>query len=223
MIGSSTPEYIFIRACIAGLRSITPLSILYCTCLPFICSGTSLPLWIVVWPIAETAFYLLFYLPRRLILQRPAIHPYPLPRSERKELFNRAVEHIPDPERYLIKWFKDASPAEIKRENLKQFYRWAFLNTGTLDPEDDAELEGYVEKFEDRTGYKLEPGLGSAEPLTVTLDEVDMAHRPLAWYLVSKPRFTCRVLLAVEAAYNCNTDRVSCGQHHTFFDALSRL
>jgi hypothetical protein len=183
MIGTSTLEYAFIRTCITGLRTITPLSILYCVSLLFLPRRP--PLIIGAWPMAETAFYFLVFLPRRWILQRPAVHPYPIPQLERKELFNRCIEHIPDPEQYLVKWFKDAPLLEIKRENVKEFYRWAFLNTGVFDPIDEVELEEYVKKFEECSGRKIEPGLGSAKCLRLTLDKVDMAHRSLAWYLVS--------------------------------------
>ena len=185
MIGTSISEYVFIRVCIAGLRVITPLSILYCICLPVISRRSRLPLWIGVWPIAETVFFLLFYLPRRWILQRPAMYPQTFPQPMRKALFNRCAEHVPNPEHYLTKWFKDAPLSEIRRENLKEFYRWSLLNTGVANPTDDLELEGYVQKFEEYTGHKLEPGYGKARPIRLTLDKVDMVHRPLAWYLVN--------------------------------------
>jgi len=166
-----------------GLRAITPLSILYCVSLPF--QPHRLPLVIGIWPMVETAFYFLVYLPRRQFLQRPAIHPYLLPQSERKELFKRGIEHMPNPERYLVKWCKDAPLSEIKRENVKDFYRWAFLNSKTSTSFEEAELEEYVDKFEEYSGLKIEPGYGSAKCLRLTLDPVDMVHRSLAWYLVS--------------------------------------
>lgn len=167
-----------------GLRAITPLSVLYCVALPFLPQRSRLPLYIGIWPTAEAAFYLLFYLPRKWILQHPAVHPYLYPAAERNALFQRCVEHIPDPERYLSKWFKDAPLLEVKRENVKEFYRWAFLNTSAVDPADEIELEENVEKFEEYTGHKLEPGYGKAKSLRLTLDKVDMIHRSLAWYLI---------------------------------------
>ena|SRR2546423_4322207 len=63
MIGTSTLEYVFIRTCITGLRTITPLSILYYVSRPF--QPHRLPLIIGAWFMAETAFYFLVYLPRR--------------------------------------------------------------------------------------------------------------------------------------------------------------
>ena len=40
-----------------------------------------------------------------------------------------------------MKWFMDAPASEIKWENVKDFFRWAFLNTGVPNTEDDEELE----------------------------------------------------------------------------------
>ena len=181
MIGTSTPEYVLIRTCVIGFRAIAPLSILYCVSLPF--QPYRLPYSLGIWSMAETAFYFLVYVPRRWFLQRPPVHPYILPKSERKQLFKRCMEHMPDPERYLVKWFKDAPMSEIKRENVKDFYRWAFLNCKT-SPSTEAELEEYVDKFEDYSGLEFEPGSGRAGCLRLTIDPVDMVHRSLAWYLV---------------------------------------
>lgn len=68
---------------------------------------------------------------------------------------------------------------------MKEFYRWAFLNTGDVDPTDELELDEYVGNFEEYTGHKIEPGYGNAKALRLTLEKVDMVHRPLIWYLVS--------------------------------------
>lgn len=75
MIGRSLPEYLFIRVCICGLRLVTPISITY-----VLASGFALarghaqsrlysPL-LAVYALAETAFYLLVYLPRGRRLQK---------------------------------------------------------------------------------------------------------------------------------------------------------
>lgn len=51
---------------------------------------------------------------------------------------------------------------------------------------DDEELEEYVDRFEILLGRKLALGRGSAVPLRLTLDKVNMLHRSLLWYLVSR-------------------------------------
>lgn len=94
-------------------------------------------------------------------------------------------KNVPDPERYLKKWFQDAPVSEIKWENVKEFFRWAFLNTGDVDPAHDEELEEYVGEMENLLGRKLEAGRGDVKCLRLTLDKVEMLHRSLTWYLVS--------------------------------------
>lgn len=185
MIGTSIPSYIFIRSCIFLLHAIAPLSILFC-----LFSLVSPPSFrgariLQIWTTLETAFYLFVYHPRKIYLQRAAIHPTPVSREERRVLFQRCHEHIPDPERYLTKWFMDAPASEIKRENVKDFLRWAFLNTGAPNAADDEELEEFIKEMEKMLGRKLEPGRGSAKCLRLSLEKVDMLHRSLTWYLVS--------------------------------------
>ncbi|KAI9845307.1 MAG: hypothetical protein M1837_004929 [Sclerophora amabilis] len=185
MLGTSNFEYVLIRTSITLIRAVTPLSICYCIARPFL---TYLPRLrflpiLDVWAASETIFYVLVYRPWRYRLQRRAAHPPLVPREERRTLFRRCQENIPDPERYLSKWFLQAPVAEIKRENLKEFYRWAFLNTGECYAVDDDELEEYVASFEAVLGRRLEPGRGKAECLRLSLDKVKMVHRPLIWFL----------------------------------------
>ncbi len=183
MIGTSFSEFLLIRTSIALIRAVTPLSILYCIALPFIPSYP-IPLIVGAWPIAEICFYFLVYHPWRRLLQRPIRHPPLVSREERRQLFERCQENIPDPDRYLSKWFLDAPLRDIKRDNVKEFYRWAFLNSGSYDPADEAELEEYTNGLEKTLGRTIPSGRGSAKCLRLTLDEVKPRHRPLVWYLV---------------------------------------
>jgi hypothetical protein len=75
-------------------------------------------------------------------------------------------------------------PAAIKRENIKEWFRWAFLNTAMDDPTYDDEVERYVKKLERRTGLYFEPGRANMKCLRLTLDKVDALHRSLIWYMV---------------------------------------
>lgn len=183
MIGTTTAEYVFIRACIIFLHQIIPFSAL---CLVLLSMARplnlQLPPIIEIWAFAEIIFYLLVFLPRYSVLQRPAVHPPLASRHERRQLFDLCHRSIKDHEQHLSKWFKNAPISEIKRENLKQFYCWAFLNKGAYGLLDDEELEEYIDKFEDLSGNKLEPGNGTAVPLRLTVDKVNMLYRPLVWY-----------------------------------------
>ena len=184
MIGDSLPEYIFIRLCIHFLHHIAPLSILYCVISLFLKPDVyRLPWLLEMCTLAEALFYIIVYLPRRHILQRAAVHPSTSSRDIRQELFQLCYETVPDPQQYLSKWFKHAPLSQIKRENVKEFFCWAFLNREQYGAEDEEELEEYVIRMEGLLGRSLEPGRGSAKSLRLTLDSVDMLHRSLTWYL----------------------------------------
>jgi hypothetical protein len=87
----------------------------------------------------------------------------------------------------MRKWFLDADPEEIKWENVKDFFRWGFLNTAEEHTAHDEELDMYVEGVEQLIGRKLEPGRGKAKCIRLTIDPVEMTHRPIIWY------FVCRI------------------------------
>ena len=188
MIGTSKPEYWFIRLCIVGLHYISPLCIGYCVLLVYLygfkATKYRFPLLVETGAVLETLFYFLVYLPYNRYLQRKTAHP-PLPsREERRELFSLCNDNITDCEGYLRKWFLGADINEIKRENLKDFLLWAFFNRGGLPGDDDDELEEYVSATEKLLGRPIEEGRGSAQALRLTLDKVDMLHRSLIWYFV---------------------------------------
>jgi len=200
MIGTSIPQYIFIRVCIVALRLVTPLSVFYVSYSlaehPTSAGGRFL----LTWSFIETAFWLLFYIPRRRALQAPAAHPPLLDRDDRKALFWKCWENVPHPEYYLSRWFLGARPGEVRRDNVREFYEWALFCRGAEteeelvrraqeDPDvkiaEEEELNEYVDGVETLLGRPLLPGRGPAKCLRLTIDEVNMRHRPLVWYIVS--------------------------------------
>ncbi|KAF2710780.1 hypothetical protein K504DRAFT_375519 [Pleomassaria siparia CBS 279.74] len=186
MIGTSLGAYIFIRSCIFFLHWIAPLSILCSISSLFTTSPfyhTRLGRALQIWAAIETAFYLFIYHPRKIYLQRPATHPELVTRDQRRILFQRCHDNIPNPEQYLAKWLMHAPISEIKRENVKEFLRWAFLNADQLKETDEEEVNEYVHELEMMLGRKIEPGRGNATSLRLTLDKVDMMHRSVTWYL----------------------------------------
>jgi hypothetical protein len=190
MIGTSTFDLYFIRTCIIGLHCLAPLCILYC-CVAIALHGFQVardlvPRVIELIALAETLFYLLAYLPYRAYLQRKALHPPMLSNAERRELFELCNKTIPDPVAYLQKWFLGTHVDQIRRENLKEFFLWAFFNRCGPPGDDEKELEEYIEATEELLGRRIEPGRGSAQCLRLTLDRVDMLHRSLIWYWVSR-------------------------------------
>lgn len=194
LVGNSKPEYVFTRLAIWGLRFVAPASIAY-SALVFLQPGHGLlqTRWLVpphIWMFGEAVFYLGVYLPTRSYLQRAALHPSPPSRPERQKLFERVKKNISNQELYLSKWFMGASIAEIKRENLKEFFAWSLMNESHLKISDheDAELEHYIDQLEISFGRNFEEGKGRAKSLRGTFDPVPMQHRPLLWYGVSQRR-----------------------------------
>lgn len=199
MLDHSIPKYIFIRACIFGLRAVTPLSIFYCSFSIAEPPHNAFRRFLLTWSITETAFWLCAYIPRKRALQAPAQHPPALNKEERKEIFWRCWDKVPHPEYYLSRWFLGAKPGDIKRDNVREFFEWAFMSRADEKEEarakrrqehpeevaeEDEELNTYVDGIETLLGRKLEPGRGKAKSLRLTVDAVNMSHRPVIWYVI---------------------------------------
>ena len=68
---------------------------------------------------------------------------------------------------------------------MKDFLRWAFLNSGEFDTANEEELDEYVREVEKLLGREIPPGRGKAAPLRLTIDKFYPQHRPLVWYMVN--------------------------------------
>lgn len=191
MIGTSLPEYIFIRICIFLLQYTTPLCI---ACLVLLAmfhgfwAAVSGPIGItlVAYCLVDTLYTILIYIPHNRRLTEEAKHPPSLAREDRRALFRRCFENVPDVRRYLQMWFLGADESEMRRDNVRDFVLWAFFDLwpGQESKEDAAELDEYIDNIENRLGRRLEPGRGKAESLRLTLDEVETRYRSVVWYLI---------------------------------------
>ncbi|KAK7421209.1 hypothetical protein QQX98_002339 [Neonectria punicea] len=170
MAQSSVWRYAFIRTSIFFLHLVAPFSIFYSLVSSLVNLPFRIPRIFEVWLVLEAVFYYAVYLPHNAYLQRGATHPTSASREDRRKLFWRCHRNIPNPDRYLQKWFRDAPAAEIKRENVKDFFRWSFLNTGDSDPAHDEELEEFAGEIEKLLGRKLEPGRGNAQCIRFQID-----------------------------------------------------
>lgn len=186
MIGTTAPEYVFIRISISLLRLIAPASILYLAYSAYVGQFFITP-WIAVLAVPEAIFFLCFYLPRKRLIQQLVPVP-PLTRSERQVLFQRCATCLPD-STYPTGWF--LSP-EIKRDNVVEWLLWALfsmtLETAMLNeewPEWEEELAGYIETIEKLVGRRFEPGRNDlTRSMRIAFDRVLMCHRPLVWYAI---------------------------------------
>lgn len=184
MIGNSKFEYIWVVSWAAILHSIGPLSLIYCVSIALLPHIVPSHRYVLYGASAETLFYIWTCLYQRYYLQRPAEHPLPTSKEERNKLFEQCLESTQDHEQYISRWFLNAPLSAIKRENVKEFFRWAFLNTDVADSSFDDELDMYVMKLEERLGREFQPGRSDVKSLRLTLDKVDALHRSLVWYMV---------------------------------------
>ncbi|KAJ3453764.1 hypothetical protein MRS44_018396 [Fusarium solani] len=215
MAGTSLWDYIFIRTSIFLLHLVAPLSVVYSLVRLLVRLPFQFPRVLQAWLALEALFYLAVYLPLKEYLQRAAKHPVPPCRADRRKLFLQCHNNIPDPAQYLRKWFRNAPTSEIKRDNVKDFFRWAFLNTGEHDPAYEEELEEYTQEIEKLLGRKLELGRGNAKCLRLTLDKVEMLHRSLTWYLCV---FVVDTIASISLRYHSfNFHRTSFRQFLTIF------
>lgn len=227
MIGKSTAEYIFIRCTILFLHNIAPFSVIYCILL--ICSQSVLPglqlnrvpLPIQVWFIAEAIFFFMIFLPHKYFLSRSTIDLEPLTESERNELFKRVSINIPEIQRFLKGWFVGADLDKVKRENVKDFIRWAFFNNlpGDREAEDDVEL--YTREIEALQGRPFPEGKSSGlEHLGQKLEKTDGLHRSLLWYLVGTLFIYDSLKLKFDTALIISTGHFHCRRYHLLFDDI---
>lgn len=136
--------------------------------------------------LAELAYWVILRRFKSRLAHR-ADHPHDT-RQERQALFERCLQNIPDPERYLRLWALGAESGDIKRDNVRDFMLWAFFDRdgaedprGTDDIED--ELDEYVARTEKLLGRPLESGRGQARHMRLTFDVVPTRYHSLIWYV----------------------------------------
>ncbi|KAJ7118980.1 hypothetical protein C8R44DRAFT_707271 [Mycena epipterygia] len=183
MIGQSLPEYYFIRVCIAGLRLVGPISVVYLLA----CAATGS---ILISPVlgvvaaCEASFYGIFYLRRRKLNRITPPLPPRLSRSQRRDLFEKCASQVTSD--YPSGWFLPSN-SDIKRDNVYEWILWAlFASTPEhASPEWEQEIDEYMSTVEKSLGRKLEPGRApDVKSLRLSFDPIHMLHRPLIWYMI---------------------------------------
>ncbi|KAI1329779.1 Alpha/Beta hydrolase protein [Xylariaceae sp. FL0255] len=192
MIGTSLPEYIFIRVAIFFLQYTAPICLSY----PLISatvsgdvvgvlSRTSSQV-VIGYSVLDALYATFVFYPYQKRLKEEANHPPLPPPPERQALFKRCLDNIPNVSRYLQKWFLGADMADIKREDVRDFISWAFFDRwpGLGTNAENKELDQYVSQVEEQIGHELEPGTGKAKSLRLTLDEIPFSYRSVIWYTI---------------------------------------
>lgn len=212
MIGNSWPEWVVIQVSVLFFR-FNPLIYLFSLLTLFAHSAyqdqdqqqlstrgyTATKAALSVLLLAEAIFYITIYRPHlRRAATTKAAYPGPLSKPERQALFQKCLGHASDPERYLRGWFHNAALSDIRRDNLREFFLWAFLDEDldALSSSSTAvaqqrmavlleEVDGYIAALETRLGHLFASGRSHrAKSLRLNLDPVVTAYRGLAWYLV---------------------------------------
>jgi len=145
--------------------------------------------------IPEAIFYLLVYLPRRRILQKPYLRGPNLSDKERRELFRTCLDSTPDIEYCVRNWFRGAPVKEIKTEDVREWLSWNFWNMPSRAVPDPVELGDYVYAIEQKLGYDFQHGQGPHRAIRPTVDTLNMKHRPLFYYICGVGMMDTRLLL----------------------------
>jgi hypothetical protein len=193
MIGTSIAEYLFIRICILFLHNIAPISTLYSVHLVVV-QLLDLPIYLGripyplhIWLIAETLFFIIVFIPLKYALQYSPIYHRSLSAELREKLFRSCNANVPHLEKYLSQWLMVSEVEHIKRDNVKDFIRWAFFKPGythILDQQSEREVDNYTAELEQLMGRKLSPGRMDVKGLGRLLNEAGGSHRSLLWYTV---------------------------------------
>jgi hypothetical protein len=189
IVGQSDVEYVLIRAAIIFFSYLGLLGLLYFYVVLSIggVPAIAFPFSIIIEGIAllEILFYFCWFLPYKSYLQRPAAElPPPLTRGQRKELFLKGLEHVPDPELYVRKWMHNAHVDDLRQENVKEWLLWVLFDRDGPPGADDEELAEYISEIERRMNMKIKPGRSEVQAMRLNFDPVPITHRSLFFYLV---------------------------------------
>ncbi|KAI0810180.1 hypothetical protein GGR55DRAFT_128304 [Xylaria sp. FL0064] len=190
MIGTSLPEYVLIRISIFLLQYTTPICLVYLLASSTVKGAGGVLSWsgkvAIGYSVIDSLYALFIFYPYNQRLKQAAEHPPLLPRAERRALFIRCLDNVPDVSDYLRTWFLGADKPDIRKENVREFLSWAFFDrrTGNETVADIEELDEYIVEVEKRIGYKLEPGRGKAKSFRLTLDDIEVRYRSVLWYLI---------------------------------------
>ncbi|GLB05105.1 hypothetical protein AtubIFM57258_011136 [Aspergillus tubingensis] len=103
-----------------------------------------------------------------------------------EQLFESCHANVPNLERYLSRWLMVSEAEFIRRDNVKDFIRWAFFTPGYVqerDQQNEGEVETYVTEIEKLTGRELPPGRMDVKSLGQLLNEAGGSHRSLLCFL----------------------------------------
>jgi hypothetical protein len=157
MIATSIAEYLIIRICNLFLHNIALISTLYSVQLVVV-QLLDLPIYLEritypfqIWLIAEALFFITVFIPLKYALQYSPIYHRSLSAELREKLFRSCNANVPYLEKYLSQCLMASEAEHIKRDNVKDFIRWAFFKPGythVLDQQSEREVDNYTTELE---------------------------------------------------------------------------
>ncbi|GBG32768.1 Hypothetical Protein FCC1311_089932 [Hondaea fermentalgiana] len=110
-----------------------------------------------------------------------------LTKEERIALFEKCLATVDDHEAFATSWLRDADASKVRRGNIENWLAWSFFNMRYqhLSQDERDEVEEYCKIYERVTGSPLKGGHnGLIRAYRFSIEPVQSAHRPLAYYLI---------------------------------------
>lgn len=108
-------------------------------------------------------------------------------KEERLKLFKQCLATVASPRIFASSWFRNADITQARRGNVEDWLAWGYFNRPflTLTPDQQEEVQGFVDEVERATNVKLPKGHnGLMRTFKFSLEPVESAHRPLAYYAI---------------------------------------
>lgn len=122
----------------------------------------------------------------------------PLPPSGALDLFNRVLVTVEScaswkashgigrlAEKWLEMWFLGTPIAEIPRDNLREFYAWAFFTRQPkeLDAQQEEMMNSFIVECERRFHWNFKPGYDAQiKAIRINFDPIKVWYHPLSYY-----------------------------------------
>jgi hypothetical protein len=96
-------------------------------------------------------FFITVFIPLNHALNHSPIYHRPPSPKRRERLFRSCNANVPNVENYLSRWLMVSEATCIKRDNVKDFIRWAFFRPGYTreqDQQNEGEIEAYTTEIQ---------------------------------------------------------------------------
>ncbi|CAH0046366.1 unnamed protein product [Clonostachys solani] len=186
--GQNTKNYYLVWLYILALRLVAPASFVYCLVhfLVYIfqvpCPTLTSRPWLTLASFSEVVFFLSI-LRKRCHLEGAPPKTGFRTHYERDDLFYKCCDYVPSLERFLTNWFQGARVEDLRRDDIKDFLAWTFAKKSISFQYYDCDLDHYITHMEGVLGRTFPPGRGCHQAMRLSLDPLQVQHKPLVYYL----------------------------------------